>query len=62
MKINEQDKQLTRVRILEAAVDVITIKGFKAATMREIAKEAKVGDATIYNYFPTKEKVLYGYC
>ena len=30
MKINEQDKQLTRVRILEAAVDVITIKGFKA--------------------------------
>lgn len=62
MKINEQDKQLTRVRILTAAVDVITIRGFKNATMREIAKEAKVGDATIYNYFPTKEKVLYGYC
>jgi AcrR family transcriptional regulator len=62
MKINEQDKQLTRVRILNAAVDVITIRGFKNATMREIAKEAQVGDATIYNYFPTKEKVLYGYC
>lgn len=62
MKINEQDKQLTRERILAAAVDVITIRGFKNATMREIAKEAKVGDATIYNYFPTKEKVLYGYC
>lgn len=62
MKINEQDKQLTRVRILAAAVDVITIRGFKNATMREIAKEAKVGDATIYNYFPTKEKLLYGYC
>ena len=62
MKINEQDKQLTKVRILVAAVDVITIRGFKNATMREIAKEAKVGDATIYNYFPTKEKLLYGYC
>lgn len=62
MKINEQDKQLTKVRILAAAVDVITIRGFKNATMREIAKEAKVGDATIYNYFPTKEKLLYGYC
>lgn len=62
MKINEQDKQLTRIRILNAAVDVITIRGFKNATMREIAKEAQVGDATIYNYFPTKEKVLYGYC
>lgn len=62
MKINEQDKQLTKVRILAAAVDVITIRGLKNATMREIAKEAKVGDATIYNYFPTKEKLLYGYC
>ncbi len=62
MKINEQDKQLTRVRLLEAAVDVITEKGFKAATMREIAKRAQVGDATIYNYFPSKEKLLYGYC
>jgi AcrR family transcriptional regulator len=62
MKINEQDKQLTKLRILTAAVEVITIRGFKNATMREIAKEAKVGDATIYNYFPTKEKVLYGYC
>jgi AcrR family transcriptional regulator len=62
MKINAQDQQLTRVRILEAAVDVITIKGFKSATMREIAKQAQVGDATIYNYFPTKEKLLYGYC
>lgn len=62
MKINEQDKQLTKLRILTAAVEVITIRGFKNATMREIAKQAKVGDATIYNYFPTKEKVLYGYC
>ena len=62
MKINEQDKQLTRIRILAAAVDVITIRGFKNATMREIAQAAKVGDATIYNYFPSKEKVLYGYC
>ena len=62
MKINKQDKQLTKVRIVVAAVGVMTVRGFKNATMREIAKEAKVGDATIYNYFPTKEKLLYGYC
>ena len=30
--------------------------------MREIARQAGVGDATIYNYFSTKEKMLYGYC
>jgi len=62
MKINEQEKAQTRARILAAAVDVITAKGFKAASMREIAQQAKVGDATIYNYFPSKEKLLYGYC
>ena len=62
MKVSEQDKTLTRARILEAAVDVITAKGFKSASMREIAQRAQVGDATIYNYFPSKEKLLYGYC
>ncbi|MER2538847.1 MAG: TetR/AcrR family transcriptional regulator [Azonexus sp.] len=62
MKINEQEKAQTRQRILQAAVDVITAKGFKSASMREIAQQAKVGDATIYNYFPSKEKLLYGYC
>jgi AcrR family transcriptional regulator len=62
MKISEQEKQQTRSRILEAAADVITEKGFKSASMREIAQRAKVGDATIYNYFPSKEKLLYGYC
>lgn len=62
MKVSEQEKALTRARILEAAVDVITAKGFKSASMREIAQRAQVGDATIYNYFPSKEKLLYGYC
>lgn len=62
MKVSEKDKAKTRSKILEAAVDVITEKGFKSASMREIARRAKVGDATIYNYFPSKEKLLYGYC
>lgn len=62
MKINKEDKLKTRIKILEASVDVIIEKGFKSASMREIARKAKVGDATIYNYFPSKEKLLYGYC
>ena len=62
MKISEQEKIQTRLKILEAAVDVIVEKGFKSASMREIARRAGVGDATIYNYFPSKEKLLYGYC
>ena len=62
MKISAEDKQRTRIRLLESAVDVITEKGFRSASMREIANRADVGDATIYNYFPSKEKLLYGYC
>jgi len=62
MKISSKVKEQTRIRLLEAAVDVISEKGFDKATMRAIAKEADVADATIYNYFSTKEKLLYGYC
>ncbi len=62
MKVSKKEKQRTRQRILQAAVDVMIEKGFKAASMREIARRAGVGDATIYNYFPSKEKLLYGYC
>ncbi len=62
MRVSEQQKQETRARILQAACDVICEKGFKAASMREIARRAEVGDATIYNYFPNKERLLYSYC
>jgi len=62
MKISEQEKRQTHLKILEAAVDVIVEKGFKSASMREIARRAGVGDATIYNYFPNKQSLLYGYC
>ena len=62
MKISSKVKAQTRLRLLEAAVDVITEKGYEKASMREIAKRAEVADATIYNYFSTKEKLLYGYC
>ncbi|MEJ2608759.1 MAG: TetR family transcriptional regulator [Candidatus Thiodiazotropha sp.] len=62
MKVSQQDKAITRSKILHAAADVIAQKGFKAASMREIARRAEVGDATIYNYFASKERLLYGFC
>ena len=62
MKISGEVKEQTRIRLLESAVDVISEKGFDKASMREIARRAEVADATIYNYFSTKEKLLFGYC
>lgn len=61
MKISQEEQQKTRKKLLIAAVDIITEKGFKAATMREIARRGGVSDATIYNYFATKEKILTAY-
>lgn len=61
MKISVQQKEETRRKIIAAAVDLMTAKGFKAATMRDIARAAGVGDATIYNYFATKDAILYAY-
>jgi len=61
MKISEEQKRKNRGEIIRAAVDAITEKGTKGATMREIAKKAGLGDATIYNYFSTKEAIIAAY-
>lgn len=47
--------------ILQTAVDLMTQHGFEGTTMKQIARAAKLGDATIYKYFPTKEKLVMAY-
>ena len=61
MKVSQSAKEKTKAKILEEAVDLIIEKGFKSASMREMAKNAGVSNPTIYNYFPTTEKILYAY-
>ena len=39
----------------------MTQHGFEGTTMKQIARAADVGDATIYKYFPTKEKLVTAY-
>ena len=45
-------------RILDAALEVFSHKGFHPATMDEIAEKAGVGKGTLYRYFETKEKLF----
>jgi AcrR family transcriptional regulator len=61
MKVTQSAKEKTKIKILNSAVNLIIEKGFKHASMREMAKSAGVSNPTIYNYFPTKEKILYAY-
>lgn len=44
--------------ILEAAVKVLSQKGFEGATTKEIAQEAGIAEATLFRYFSTKKGIL----
>jgi len=46
-------------RIMEAALRIFAEKGFQNSTIAEISKEAGVSEATIYEYFGTKEDLLF---
>lgn len=47
-----------RLRIIEAAVDIFSQKGFHEATLEDVARKSKVGKGTIYLYFTSKEDLL----
>ncbi len=56
---NQQQKEPERGReILRHALLVFGSRGFQNATISEIARNAVVGDATIYEYFKSKEDLL----
>ena len=46
-------------RIMDAALRIFAEKGFQSATITEISKAAGVSEATIYEYFGTKEDLLF---
>lgn len=50
--------QQTRQLILNTALDLFIRKGYEAATMREIAAEAKVSLGLAYRYFDSKEALV----
>src|SRR5690606_6336556 len=44
--------------ILEAAKKVFAQEGYHGASISKIAKEADIGDGTVYLYFKNKEDIL----
>lgn len=55
LKMSEKEK-----KILDAAIAVISEKGFSAASTSEIARQAGVAEGTIFRYFKTKKDILHG--
>lgn len=51
----QREKELRRQQILEAAKELLILKGLKFGTIEEIASRAELNPATIYNYFASKD-------
>jgi len=54
----ERERLQHRQEILAAARKVFALRGFKDATIDEIAERAEFGKATLYHYFSTKEEMF----
>jgi len=61
MKVSQEKKQQTRRLLIKTAIELFSEKGIDQTTMKQIARTAGVGDATIYKYFANKEKLLIGF-
>ena len=57
--LRERKKQQTRQLIAEIARRRFTEDGFERVTVAEIAREAEVSEKTVFNYFATKEDLVY---
>jgi len=55
LKKNEERKE----QILRAAEKLFARKGYPETTIIDIVKEAKISEATLYEYFTSKEELLF---
>ncbi|MBN1641625.1 MAG: helix-turn-helix transcriptional regulator [Anaerolineae bacterium] len=53
----ERRKREVRERLMEAAWQLFSDRGYEETTVAEIAEAADVAKGTFFNYFPTKESI-----
>jgi len=58
MMSNRTVSLATRDKILEAALKLISKKGYLGATTKEIANIAGIAEITLFRHFPSKEKLF----
>jgi AcrR family transcriptional regulator len=58
--LRERKKQRTRQAITDVAWHLFLERGFDGVSVAEIARRAEVSEATVFNYFPAKEDLVFG--
>jgi AcrR family transcriptional regulator len=57
--LRERKKQQTRQLLSETARKLFSERGFEQVSIAEIARAADVSEQTVFNYFPSKEDLVY---
>jgi AcrR family transcriptional regulator len=57
--LRERKKQRTRELIAETARGLFVERGFERVTVAEVARAAEVSEKTVFNYFPSKEDLVF---
>src|SRR5919198_4700292 len=57
--LRERKKRRTRQLLADTARRLFGERGFENVSVAEIARVAEVSPATVFNYFPTKEDLVY---
>lgn len=57
--LRERKKLATRRRIASTALTLFAEEGFDHVPVSRVARAAEVSEATVFNYFPTKEDLVY---
>ena len=58
MSDDSSERRTTRDRILDAALDLFSAKGFYDTKLDEIVAEASISKGSIYFHFPNKERLF----
>lgn len=58
--LRERQKLARRERIVAVAIDLFAERGFDAVRVIDVARAADVSPGTVYNYFRTKEDLVFG--
>ena len=56
--LRERKKARTRRLIADTAARLFSERGYENVAVSDVAREAEVAEQTVYNYFPTKERLV----